>query len=156
MDCSPPGSSVPGISQATILEGVAMPSSEDLPDSGIDPESPALWADSLPSEPPENPLSSLTRDQTHATCSGSMNLTFLIRGIPEGPRAVHRLALGISLVRSFWKLRTLARERFAAQRTRGPLPGVSCSSFVTLPLPCSRDHPGSQSAETKTTGLAHS
>jgi len=34
MDCSPPGSSVPGILQARILEWVAMPSSRDLPDPG--------------------------------------------------------------------------------------------------------------------------
>ena len=29
-----------------------MPSPEDLPDPGIEPGSPALWADTLPSEPP--------------------------------------------------------------------------------------------------------
>ena len=156
MDCSPPGSSFPGISQAAILVGVAMPSSEDLPDSGSILSLLHCGQILYHLSHQRTPLSSLTRDQTHATCSGSMNLTFLILGIPEGPRAFHRLALGISLVRSFRKLRTLAREHFAAQRTGGPLPGVSCSSFVTLPLPCSRDHPGSQSAETKTTGLAHS
>ena len=37
MDCSTPGSSVHGISQARILEWVAMPSSRDLPDPGIEP-----------------------------------------------------------------------------------------------------------------------
>ena len=35
MDCSPPGSSVPGILQAGTLEGIAMPPPGDLPDSGI-------------------------------------------------------------------------------------------------------------------------
>ena len=39
MDCSPPGSSVHGILQARILEWVAMPSSKDLPDPGVEPES---------------------------------------------------------------------------------------------------------------------
>ena len=39
-DPSPPGSSVRGISQARILEQVAISSSGDLPDSGIEPESP--------------------------------------------------------------------------------------------------------------------
>ena len=40
MDCSPPGSTVPGILQARILEWVAMPSSRgDLPDPGIEPRS---------------------------------------------------------------------------------------------------------------------
>ena len=36
MDCSQPGFSVLGILQARILEWVAMPSSEDLPDPGIE------------------------------------------------------------------------------------------------------------------------
>ena len=39
IDCSPPGSSVHGILQARILEWVAMPSSRDLPDPGIELES---------------------------------------------------------------------------------------------------------------------
>ena len=45
MDCSPPGSSVPGILQARILEWVAMPSSRGSSDPGIksvSPGSPAL------------------------------------------------------------------------------------------------------------------
>ena len=41
MDCSPPGSSVRGILQARIMEWVAMPSSGDLPDSGVETESSA-------------------------------------------------------------------------------------------------------------------
>ena len=49
MDCSLPGSSVHGIPQARILE---CPSPGDLLDSGIEPGSPALQADSLLSEPP--------------------------------------------------------------------------------------------------------
>ena len=36
MDYSPPGSSVHGILQARILEWVAMPSSRDLPDPGME------------------------------------------------------------------------------------------------------------------------
>ena len=52
IDCSPPGSSVLGISQARILEWVTMPPPGDLPDPGIEPGSPALQADSLPSESP--------------------------------------------------------------------------------------------------------
>ena len=50
MDCSLPGSSVHRISQARILEWVAISSSRDLPDPGIKPASPAspeLQADSL-------------------------------------------------------------------------------------------------------------
>ena len=51
-DCSPPGSSAHRILQARILEWVAIPSPGDLPHPGIEPWSPALQADSLPSEPP--------------------------------------------------------------------------------------------------------
>ena len=49
-DCSLPGSSVDGILQARILEWVPFPFPGDLPDPGIKPWSPALQADSLPSE----------------------------------------------------------------------------------------------------------
>ena len=57
MDCSPPGSSVHGILQARILEWVASPPPGDL-NTGIkpmSPVSPALQADSLPTEPPGKP-----------------------------------------------------------------------------------------------------
>ena len=50
MDCSLPGSSVHGISQAKILEWVAIPFSRDPSDAGIEPKSPPLQADSLPPE----------------------------------------------------------------------------------------------------------
>ena len=39
MDCSPPGSSVHGISQARILEQVVIPYSRALPNPGIKPAS---------------------------------------------------------------------------------------------------------------------
>ena len=42
MDCGPPHSSVHGISQARILEWVAISFSRDIPDPGIEPTSPAL------------------------------------------------------------------------------------------------------------------
>ena len=48
MDCSPPGSSVHGILQVRLLDWVAFP-------QGIEPGSPALQADSLPSETPGKP-----------------------------------------------------------------------------------------------------
>ena len=52
MDCSLSGSSVHGIFQARILTGLPFPSPRDLPDPGIEPRSPALQADTLPSKPP--------------------------------------------------------------------------------------------------------
>ena len=50
MDCSLPGSSVCGIFQARILEWLPFPLPGDLPDPGIEPGSPALQEDSLPTE----------------------------------------------------------------------------------------------------------
>ena len=52
-----PGSSVHEIFQARILEWDPFPSPGDLPNPGIEPGSPALQADSLPSEPPAKPAS---------------------------------------------------------------------------------------------------
>ena len=52
VDCSLPGFSVHGFLQARILEWSPFPSPGDLPDPGIKPESPALEADALTSEPP--------------------------------------------------------------------------------------------------------
>ena len=46
---------VHGILQARILEWVAFLFSRDLPKAGIEPRSPALQADSLPSEPQGKP-----------------------------------------------------------------------------------------------------
>ena len=48
MDCSPCGFSVQG-----DWSGLPFPSPEDLPEPEIEPRSPALQADSLPSEPPD-------------------------------------------------------------------------------------------------------
>ena len=53
MDCNPPGSSVYVISQARILEWVAIFSPKDLPNPGIKivlSVFPALQVDSLPAE----------------------------------------------------------------------------------------------------------
>ena len=65
MDCSPPGSSVHGISQARILERVAISFFRDLPNPGIEPASPALAVDFFSfflffftTEPPGKPSSS--------------------------------------------------------------------------------------------------
>ena len=48
--------SVPGLGKSPREgHGNPLPSSGDLPDPGIKPGSPALQADSLPSEPPRKP-----------------------------------------------------------------------------------------------------
>ena len=56
MDCSLPGSSVHGISQARVLEWVAISSLGDLPDPVIEPGSPELQADSLSSKSQMKPM----------------------------------------------------------------------------------------------------
>ena len=55
VDFSPPGFSIHGISQAKILKWLPFPSPGDLRNPGIELGSPALQADSLPSEPPGKP-----------------------------------------------------------------------------------------------------
>ena len=55
MDCNPLGSSVHGISQQEYWSGLPFPSAGDLPNPGIKPGSPALQAESFPSEPQGKP-----------------------------------------------------------------------------------------------------
>ena len=59
IDCSPPGSSVHAVSQARILEWVAISSSRVSSQLGSEPRSPALQVDFFfffkPSEPPGKP-----------------------------------------------------------------------------------------------------
>ena len=50
--CDPMDYTVYGILQARILEWAAVPFSRDLLNPGIEPRSPTLQADSLPTEPP--------------------------------------------------------------------------------------------------------
>ena len=52
--------------------GVPFSPPGDLPDPGIELESPALAGVFFTTEPPGKPLSSLTRDKIQASCSGSM------------------------------------------------------------------------------------
>ena len=70
MDCSPSGSSIHGILQATTLEWVAIASPGDLSDTGsppgwlVEPRSPTLQVDSLLSEPPGKPQFALLLSET--------------------------------------------------------------------------------------------
>ena len=56
MDHSLPGSSVHEISLARILDWVAISFSEDIPDPGIEPMSPALEGGFFTTEPPGKAL----------------------------------------------------------------------------------------------------
>ena len=55
MDCSLPGSSVHGILQAKIRSGLSFPSPGDFPNPRMEPRSPVLQANSLPSGSPRKP-----------------------------------------------------------------------------------------------------
>ena len=48
-----------GFSRQDYWSGLPFPSPWDLPNSGIEPGSPALQADALPSEPPGKPLGTI-------------------------------------------------------------------------------------------------
>jgi len=63
LDYSPPGFSVHGISQARILEWVAMPFSRGFPDPGIQPVSPALAGGFFTTVPPEKPVLNVYTEQ---------------------------------------------------------------------------------------------
>ena len=65
MDCSLPGSSAHGILQARILEWVSIPSPGDLPDTGMEPGSPVMQADSLPLSYQAFPISELCHFDTN-------------------------------------------------------------------------------------------
>ena len=54
-----PGSSFIGFSRQEYWSGLPFPSLGDLPNPGVEPRSPALQADSFPSEPPGKPVSTL-------------------------------------------------------------------------------------------------
>ena len=54
-DCSPPGSSVLGFPRQEYWSGLPCPSPGDVSNPEIDPRSPALQMDSIPSEPPGKP-----------------------------------------------------------------------------------------------------
>ena len=79
MDCSPPGSSVHGISRQEYWSGVPFPSLGDLPDSGIKAMSPSLAGGFFTTELPGKPISQsseVTTDNTTVNpgdCSGQQS-----------------------------------------------------------------------------------
>ena len=63
MDCSLPASSVCGMSQARILELVAISFSGNLPNLGIEPMSPALTDEFFTTEPPGKPKEGIAAEE---------------------------------------------------------------------------------------------
>ena len=81
MDSSLPGSGSMGFSRQEYWSGLPFPSRGDLPNPGIEPGSPALQTDALPSELPGKPAKSLQScltlcDPVDCSLSGSS-----VRGI---------------------------------------------------------------------------
>ena len=92
---SPPGSSVHGTLQERTLEWLPFPSPGDRPDPGIKLASPALQADSLPSEPPGRPqvLRALRNSSSYSFCGCSrvvICVTTLESVFPTGLRTPRR------------------------------------------------------------------
>ena len=56
VDCSPPGPLSMEFSRQEYWSELPCPPPGELPDPGIEPRSPALQADSLPSETPGKPM----------------------------------------------------------------------------------------------------
>ena len=74
MDCSLSGSSVHGVFQE-CWSGLPFPSPGDLPDPGIEPGSPTLQADTLPSEPPGTNLKLIVKEM-EIQCSPETSLPY--------------------------------------------------------------------------------
>ena len=55
------------VARQEYRSGLPCPPPEDLPNSGVEPRSPALQADSLPSEPPGKPMNTGTQDSGSQT-----------------------------------------------------------------------------------------
>ena len=65
-----------------IFQAKPFPSPEDLPDIGIEPGSPTLWADTLPSEPPGKSSGDVSKVQCckEQYCMGTWNIRTMNQG----------------------------------------------------------------------------
>ena len=79
-----------GILQARILEWIAITPPGDLSNSGIESTSPALQADSLPSEPPGKPKS--TRVGNLSLLQGNIPTQELNRGLLQCRQILYHLS----------------------------------------------------------------
>ena len=93
--CDPIDFIVHGILQARILEWVAFPFSRNLPNSGIEPRSPALQADSLPAETQGKPKN--TRLGSLSLLQGVFPTQELNQGLLHCRRILYQLSYQESL-----------------------------------------------------------
>ena len=88
-----------GFSRQEYWSGLPFPSLGDLPDPEIKPVSPALQADSLPSEPAEKPGSQETKVTTAHTdfCARVSPVSSgIVKGAAQSVRGLSGLPLGSS------------------------------------------------------------
>ena len=115
VDCSSPSSSVHGIPQARVLSGLPCPSPGDLPNPGIEPRSPTLQADSLPSEPPRKPKN---------TGVGSLSLlqgNFLTQEMNQGLLHCRRILYQLSYQESPYADDVIQHTENPKDTTQNPL-----------------------------------
>ena len=101
------------LSRQEYWSGLPFPSPGDLPDPGIDPGSPALQADSSPSEPPGKPLS-------HLVCG------ILLQQLELRPLHVPTIVQLLSHVRLLATLWTVARQASLSSTISWSLPKLIC------------------------------
>ena len=99
-----------GFSRQEYWSGLPFPSPEDLPDPGIKPRSPALQADALASDPPQNP--GRHQYSTFYCCIIST------LWIPSFYQSVYQL-MNIWVISIFWLLGICYRERACTSLCRG-------------------------------------
>ena len=115
-DCSPPGTSVCEDSPGKNTEWVAMPSSSESSQSRIEPRSPTLQADSLPSEPSGKPKntewvaypfsrgSSQPRNQSRVSCIADGFFTSWATREAQGQSSCYELLQCFLMCKTLYRL----------------------------------------------------
>ena len=115
-DCSPPGTSVCEDSPGKNTEWVAMPSSSESSQSRIEPRSPTLQADSLPSEPSGKPKntewvaypfsrgSSQPRNQSRVSCIADGFFTSWATREAQGQSSCYKLLQCFLMCKTLYRL----------------------------------------------------
>ena len=100
MNCSPPGSAVHGILQARILEWVPMPRGSSL--ENLELRSPALQADSLPSESPRKTMFTILDHQGSLLLKGAIWPEIINERLVVGTwdKVIHSVGLAKEMARS--------------------------------------------------------
>ena len=90
-----------GFSRQEYWSGVPFPSPEDLSNAGIEPGSPALWADALLSEPPGKSKPGVKQTAghwtAHACCPFSVFLSVWGDHVPRGPPLWTRASMKVTV-----------------------------------------------------------